>query len=433
MYGSVPYASRPYASGPLGSALPTSPQVIPLPLPTELPQLFLANWLNALTVTSSFNTDILVAEDQTEDRIARTTIPHRELSTSFTGMNRDESQELYLMALKGALERLPLPIYPEVSFLTTATLTTDKVINCDTTFRRLYTGARILILDPTKHLPENLTFSRITVFSATIITVEDAVGFVFPKNSLVIPLIDCHININQSGTFITDYHFNLPYTYREVEGPSSLPRMALSSNYVLHSGDPIFFPLHDWTTNPAVSIRRPGIQFAVGNATVTTTRGSKSEVDFTLEIKALTREETIDIVSLFEDRLGRVRPFWFMNLLTLWNVSAITTTTIDIDKSSSLSLLLSELEYVGVLTKLGSTQIRSISNITDEGSVFRIVLDSPLSPTITLSEVSKVSPTYFVRFAEDSLVENWSTDLTCNMTLRFKELINEGSIPLGAT
>ena len=432
MYGSVPYASRPFATGPLGSAAPTSPQVIPLPLPTELPQLFLTNWLTAVTISSSFNTDILIAEDQTEDRVARTTIPHRELTTTFTGMNRDESQELYLMSLKSALERLPLPVFPEVSFLSSATLSTDKTINCDTTFRRLYTGARILILDPSKHLPENLTFARITVFNATSITVEDVVGFIFPKNSLVIPLIDCHINISQSGTLITDYHFNLPYSYKEVEGPSSLPRLPLSSNYSLHEGDPIFFPLHDWITNPSITIRRPGTQFAVGNATVTTTRGTKSEVDFTVDIKALTREEVIDIVSLFEDRLGRVRPFWFVNLLTLWNVSAITTTTIDVDKSSSLALLKSEILYVGVITKLGATQIRAVTDITDEGSVFRIHI-AALSPAISLSEIAKVSPAYFVRFAEDSLVENWSTDLTCSMSLRFKELINEGSIPLGAT
>lgn len=433
MLGSVPFASRPFASSPLGSAIPFSPVVFPLPLPIELPQLFLTNWLNTVTLSSSFNTDIFVAEDQTEDRIARTTVPHRELTTTFTGMNRDESQELYLMALKGALENLPLPLVADTSFLTTTTSPTDTVINCDTAFRRLYSGARVLVFDPSNHLPTNLSFNRIIFTTSSSITLVDPIGFSYPINALVIPLIDCHLNINQTGSFITDYNLNLPYSYKEVEGPSSLPRMALSSNYVLYNGNPIFFPIHDWLDTPSITIRRPGTQFSSGNATITTTRGDKTEVDFNISIKALSREEAIDIISLWEDRLGRVRPFWFMNLLNMWDVSAITTTTIDIDKSSSLALLLSELEYVGILTKLGATQIRSISDITNTGPAFRITLDSALSPAITLPEIARVSPTYFVRFAEDTLVENWSTDRTCSMVLRFKELVNEGSIPLGAT
>jgi len=433
MFGSTTFASRPLASGPLGSALPTSFDVQPLPLPTELPQLFLANWLNGMIVNSAFETDLFLAEDQTEDRVARTTIPHREMTTTFTGMSRDESQELFLLALKGALERLPIPLPSDTSFLTIAALTTDTTINCDTTSRRIYKGARILIFDiDSNGIPIKQSFNRILSFTTTTITFTAAIGFAYPINALVIPLIDCHLNINQSGSFITDYNFNLPYVYREVEGPSSLPRMALSSNYSLHEGDPIFFPTHDWLSIPSISIRRPGTQFSSGNATIITTRGSKSEVDFTVSIKALTRVEAIDIISLFEDRLGRARIFWFVNLLNIWDVLAITTTTIDVDKSSSLALILSEITYIGVVTKKGAIQIRAITSIIDTSSTFRISIGS-LAPAITLAEVAKVAPAYNVRFAEDGLTETWSTDQTCTMDLRLKELVNENSIPLGTT
>ena len=356
------------------------------------------------------------------------------MTTTFTGTDRNESQELFFLMLQSALERLPIPLQSDISFLTAAVLASAITISCDTSDRRIYKGARILIAKlSTDHMPVDLSFNRILSFTPTTITFEEAIGFAYPIDSLVIPLIDCHLSINQSGALITDHHFNIPFTYKEVEGPSALPRRALSSSYVLHEGDPIFFPAHDWSSQPALSIRRPGTEFASGNATVITTRGSKSEIDFTIDINALTRAEAIDIISLFEDRLGRTRTFWFVNLLSLWDVTAITTTTIDVDKSSSIALVLSEIEYVGVITKLGAIQIRAIDTIVDVSGIFRITLDTALSPAITLAEVTKVAPAYKVRFAEDGLVEEWSTDQTCSMSLRLKELVNEGVITLGAT
>lgn len=416
----------------VSSKLLDNPDVIPLPLPDDIPSFQPHDWSEPLTVETSYLTDVVSTPGSgSEERFVLRGRPARTITAYLTSVNRGGTVKNLFSTLQHSDERIPHPFYSEQTFLSQA-YTSGTTIYADTSNRRFYAGCRILIasLDSGEFRDQEIASiasvlpDRIELDSA--LSAGRAAG-----STIVIPLLDSEVTLNSPAEGVSDYLSATRLTFSEIPGPSSLPPSAsdnLDSAESVLDGIPIFVVQPDWSYQVSIPVNRPGSSVVLGRANFVEVLGDRPLLNFDLSYLQCNREEFWRLLQFFDSRRGRGGVFLISNPITLYSVIEMRTTYVEVEAEGLITDHERYIKYISLELRDGTILIRNVTSFTDVGGVaYQISFEPALS---SIPDVVRCTSGHLVRFAQDSLTEQWLTADTCLVSLSMIDLASEQEIDI---
>ena len=421
--GSYALGTSPYGSINSNAAGPAqATQVEPLVLPESIPKLPENNWEGGVEVETIYLTDVTVSESLAEDRMSLRTRPVRRISNRFTGMSQEKSKQILMSLARKGSNRLVYPIFSDKAKLTSAYTASASTISCPTSHRRFYTGARILITEE-----GGMAITVIRGIGSEALTI-DPVSSSFSPDARVYPLIDCEIDLASTLNNITDYHVEIDFNAYEVSGLSALPSTTPSATQQFKNYPVMTVPVN-WAFGQTTGMVRAGARANFDRSTVVITHGPRPQHQFNCEFLSLSRGDLWEILNFFDTRKGRARAFWVLSYMTLWELSAVTTKTITVNKGVNLEDIDDFIGHIGIVKKDGTHILATVANVEDIGNDFLITTVEDL-PSLSVSDIQLITSAHLVRYTNDSMVERWTTDETCETSFQLIELLDETDVIL---
>lgn len=406
--------------------------VIPLALPTVLPNLLKANWVGTVSIENAFQVDVSASrETGAEDRRGLTDRQARQVDVTLTGMTQQESTELWMNIARMTGERTVLPLYPDQGLLTASS--TGRFINVDTTKKRLFVGARVVVFDlsPGTGHPNQVEYVTIVALSSTQIdlgtTPADQLQNTYAAGAFVFPLLDIEIALEgNKGVHHTDNNFGVSFQATEVVGPSALEVLVdgLPSGFPTYLGYPVLTIRENWGATLESSVRAIGDGYELGTGFVAEPAGERPVFQHSLILTLLNRIEAWAGLSFMESRAGRLRPWWLVNPTTLFDATAITTTYVDVAAFGNIEDAQDFLQYIVIEKFTGDPIIRGVTSVAVQGGGWRITFDAVITAP-SLSAIRRTTSGHLVRNSKDAHTEVWHTNTVVEVSVQCEDLIDE--------
>ena len=211
----------------------------------EIAHFFNLNWEN-VRVTTSFDTSIITADDETEHRRGLLGDPIHTLRCDIHAYNPREVQALQSLIYRMQTAGYLFPFFTEGARLTGSWSNPTTTIPVESTLDRrgFYpTGYAVVVSRDNTEFAANAIdginnpdFQIVTITSVTDTTVEvtsEASSFSFPARSMIYPLIQCKVSLDNPLNLITDALLSASITAVEEE------RVELLGNSLAHEGKQI--------------------------------------------------------------------------------------------------------------------------------------------------------------------------------------------------
>lgn len=130
---------------------------------------FLPNWEHGILERLEWKTDVLTSETADEQRLSRRLTPRRTLEARFL-VHAAKRQELDVFLTTKLASRVVIPLWYEVTRLTSASAAGTNVINLDTRWREYKVGSLVYLYNIRSHVWEVHTVSGKTDTSLTLIS-----------------------------------------------------------------------------------------------------------------------------------------------------------------------------------------------------------------------------------------------------------------------
>jgi hypothetical protein len=389
------------------------------------------NWAASCRVETSYRTEVLASRDEgREERRGYSERPYRAISVRWTGLSGAEQSRLLYALWRAAGQRTYVPIYPDQQLTTAASSSTT--LHVPTTDSRFAVGAEVLVIAP------NGTQERRTVssFTTSAITLGTALSTTYPTRSRVYPLVLAEVLPESSHSATTTSIGEVEATFLEVFSSSSLPAAAAPSapgvlgattsaaNPDAPSSTPVLALSPNFVSPVTTSIARPFDKVDQGLTTLYSLHGERAAFGFDFRYSTRTKAAAGDLLRFFDSRKGRLLPFWFVHPALQWTLSSIATTHVDVVAAGNVADLQDSLEYVAVVMKDGTVYIRKVSSVGASGGAFVITLASSL-PSLSGTNVARVTSAHFCRFAKDALAQDATTDTSSDWQLSIVEVLAE--------
>lgn len=423
------------------------PDVTPLTLPADedLVPIMPPDWTGAVRVGTSWMTDISrSATTLTEERRSVRARPVRTVEADVLGPVRDMAFRLRAYLRRRGRARNPVPLWCDAAETTGTASGTN--IPCVTSHRRFFTGQRILIYQPwgenvyrTGSDEDQAEYAEIASLTSSAITLTGGttLSFTYPAGSRVVPLIDAEIPVAQGddggGTefrLITDEVAAATLAAEEVLGPSSLPGEATGnpSGFPTSGGYPVLDTPPDWSSEQLALVLRDGSVEDTGLTSHVWGQAEEPRHGFTLSFSSLGRERAYDLRRFFDSRRGRCLPFWLPSPQTHFRVEDVPGTThvmvtldryFDFESVSKMAFVLRD----------GTVSVYTLDSHTILGSPpqRRLTFTATVSG-FTAADVLQLVPLHFVRFASDTLEEEWDSTEAGRVTVSVIEIQAEAEV-----
>lgn len=428
-----------------GSAGP----VVPLPLADGI-DVFLHNWADAAILTSAYLTDVSVAPTTgAESRRSLKIKPARTLSFTWQTHANDEGslerlERLRIMLNKLTNERIAVPLYMDQRELDAAYLSSDDTILFDTSRARFFQGARVAIvqfdyhaqyLSHSFHIIESLEDSSLT-FTANL-------GVNVAARSVVIPMIDCEVELEAKAKYRTSRNMTVSMDLSEVEGSSQLPAVKsdFPNNTDTFDDAPIFDFNIDWLAGMERGRERDGQRYTQGKTQQVYKGAERSKEYHKINLTgyrspcaANVRDDIWRVVEFFDTRRGRARSFWFIDQEQIWNPVSVdpSGTFIGIEEFGDFDDFEDELEggWVGLEMANGTRYVREAVTVQQVLTVYRITVSPDLPAGLDVNNVVRVARARRSRFDKDEIQENWEHTGYMGTSLEIVEVLNEKNVDI---
>jgi len=188
----------------------------------------------------------------------------------------------------------------------------------------------------------------------------------------------------------------------------------------------------DWSFSQEIQPLKSGNEYGLGRGIIINPKGRRQKFLFDLTITNLGRVDFWRCLNFFDSRRGRTFSFWYVNPANIFIPTAVTTTYIEIKKTSELLDLQTFYDWIALKIKASNEPfIREINSIADQGSVYRINLQTNLPSAYTLPEIQYCTSAHWARFNEDVMRERWITTTCCQIpNIKIMELLEEKIITI---
>jgi len=204
---------------------PPQKPVVPIALPDPVANLLLHNWVNGFVLERTFDTDVQRSPSTlAEERTALLAKPGLIAEIHNTGKNQNISAQAMMNVLAHCSKELPFPLFCDQSKITA----TSSGVNvyCDTAYRRLFKGGRVVVFTLGVNGPSNAEYKSISsVVDGQIILTTALSGTFNPATGVhvVIPLIDAHIELSGKVTALTGKVGDVLLSAEQLQGQAVLP------------------------------------------------------------------------------------------------------------------------------------------------------------------------------------------------------------------
>jgi hypothetical protein len=408
--------------------------VVPLPLAAGI-DVFLHNWANKASLSSSYVTDIEVSSTTSaESRLGLVLKPDR--SVEFVWQTDDVARldRLYVMLRKLTNERIAVPLYMDQRELAGAATSGDSELYFDTTVGRWGVGARVVAVQFTPqggylshsfHLISNIEANRL-VFDSTL-------GEAIAAGAVIMPMMDCEVVLEAVMQNRTARNGTVKMELVEVPGPSALlPTKADNpTNAQVFEGAPIFDIDPNWDRGIDKGRQRDGEVYSLGRAQRVFTTGARSRETHGLRFDG-DRTEAWRLVEFFDTRRGRLRSFWLVDHEFIWNTAEIDAsgTFVGVSELGDFDDFKAELEgeWIGLVMSDGSIHVREVVTIQQVLTVFRCTLNTALPLGLLVGDVVRIARARKTRFDNDEMRESWTHTGLVSTNLGFIEVLEEKNV-----
>lgn len=386
------------------------------------------NWANNVTMSTEWTTQVDVSESRlAETRRCLVPYPRRTIAVRWSGLDKAAATVLLFELVRSGSGDRRIPLYQDQAE-TTAT-SSGTTINCPTDYRRFYVGGMVLISSEDGTSAEWATIQSLT---SSALTLSSGLTGSFAAGSRVFPVAIVDALLDAQIELLTDQKAQV--TAEFAESTTRLPaagEWADLASYGFSQIDSFAYLLGiepEWSDGVVFSMSRPGRQALFDRVDKVVTWGPRPVLTMDLTYTFTTREEFWPFLQFFDAHRGRALPFWVENPLDMWDPVAVTTTSLDITAVGDLEDYTTFVKSIEggspflLIHKTDGTKILSqITGVTSPSAgVFRL---AATLPSMSLSDIQKASLAFFVRFSSDSLLETWSTDQVCRVTVSVVELL----------
>lgn len=408
--------------------------VTALPLPSPLPNLFLADWRVQVQMETAFQTSVSAsATTIAEERRQLIDRPERTLTLTFLELTKDSANRLWMNIIRYANERLPLPLYQDQ--MTTTASSTATVINVVPLLRRVFSGARVVIFDlGTDGQPDQIEYATILTVNPTTIGLSTTLVNTYAAGAFVFPVMDIEVDLDSSaGVLPTDQMFEVSLTVSEKLGSSSLDVLVDGnpSGFPTYLGHPVLNINPDWKSSITPSVVGGGKSYGQGRGLVVKPQGDRPRLSYDMSILTLNRSDSWDVLNFFESRAGRRRPWWFTSPHTLFEIFAINTAYVDVEVSGNIEDVQDFVPFVAIVEKDGTVTIRGVASVTLVSGKWRLTFDTTITAP-ALADIERVTSAHLVRQRKDFFKESWITDEHCEFRVESMDLLQEKTALIAA-
>lgn len=388
-----------------------------------------ANWRTAVSLSTAWSTDVTVASSLSEERRALVERPYRTMEVLLSGMDQETSTRIMLAVMKAQDTRMRVPLYCDHSRVTADS--SGTTLWCSTVDRRFHVGAMIVVHEWDQGRPVNAQHRQIlTVLDDRLILTSALTGTI-AAGGRAYPTIDGEVSLEGAAKLLSDHHNEVLFKVVEATGESALPSSceSIPLRMQTHDGHAILDLQYDFKGDIDVGFKREGRSYPQGRGKVVAVEGSRPQVRCTLPMRGLDRERSFALVQFFDAVRGRQRAFFLVMPDSTFSLVATSTSYVDVQAVGSAADVDAYVDYVAVVMRDGAVHLRGLDSVTDNGSTFRLNLDTSL-PAIVDANVRKVTVARLVRMEEESQVEQWETDGHCSVSMSVVELLEEKDVDI---
>jgi hypothetical protein len=405
--------------------------VVPLPLAAGI-EVFLHNWVNALTLHTRYVTDVTIsASTGAESRRGLVLKPERAISFVWEMDDKDRLDRLLVMLRKLTDEPVAVPLYCDQKELNAAYSSLDTTVLVDTTKGRWFLGARIVIIQfgaGGQYLTHS--FHLVQTKSASSLTFTAPLGIAVLSNAIIMPMMDCDITLEAKMKKETDCLGRVELDLAEIFGASQLPAVKADfpTNAQFFGQYPIFTVEPDWINGIEVGRDRAGKTVRRGRSEIVSTSAARSRQTHELFLSG-DRDDMWPVVEFFDTRRGRLRNFILVDKEYIWTVSDFDVTGDFVGINEQGDFLDFEAELlggmIGIVMKDGTVYVRDVITTQQILTVFRVTVDPPLPSGLLAANVDHVARARHTRFNSDEMVEEWLHPCYMSTDLSFIETLEE--------
>lgn len=359
------------------------------------------------------------------------------MTYSIKGIRDLEAARAQAYAHRLASARNMVPLWTDFITITQVASTTDFRTAVDPTLtRKFVNGMRVMIV---RHRPNyaDETFVAVAVIAtagpfsgAGRITTTGAVANV-QVGDRIVPIMECLPLLDISGDAITATIVNLPITFDEVLGASTIPPVVvpgqLPPGYATYAGLPILNP-HP-SDEITIGIKRDGEIRTSGIGQVVRLDGTRGRVTIESAVLTLKRADAWKWRGFFDSRGGRCYPFWVLSPTNDLRVTARDGTGTVVTAFTGLDAFDVPKYHAALFLQMkdGSVLISKITSVARVGPNDEFTLTDPLG-AFTLANVRRAGWAYLSRFDTDEMVETWRTDEVMRSEVRCIEVLEEKDV-----
>jgi len=399
--------------------------VVPKSLPSPLPTLLLLNWDDGIQITSEYQVDVIRASTVGEERRLLADRPNRVQTVKHSGLSAAEMTRTLMNLFRHGSTQVPIPLYSDHSRVTAAAI---NEIFCETAYRRFFAGQRFVICDfDANSRPQNVEWGTIQAVQSTHLVPDTPLSNVYADGARVYPMIDAELVFRDEADLINDELGELFLTVREIPGPSTLPptMSGLPTGWSVYGDYPIFDASPEASFGYKPGMLRVGTQTQQGRGHVIYAAGERPQATHELTYRGLSRASVWPLIEFFDSRRARLRAFWFVSPVAMWEAIAIDASSVTITGVGNLEDIEDFFDYIAIVERDGTINIRGIDNVVLVGDDFRVDFDEVLSVVPSLANIRRTTAAHLVRFEKNSMRETWTTDGICDIQFGMIELLRE--------
>lgn len=394
---------------------------------------FKNEWAVKVEVASSFDTVDSSPISAAETRRVLAPKPVREVKNTFTAYEPSEVLDLKMLSVRRSHASSLTPLLCDAAPLQSAASSGSPTLVLDPSMRRFHEGKRVILYYPGT-TPKTSLFELGVIDSvgASSITLTENLTNTFPAGSAVVPVIESQVDLNQTGSVLTDRLVSLKITGQENVGPVGLPAASTPGQTPSFCDEYLGFPIFNLTINwnediPWGVIRRGTID---GDRTygIPVVYGSRGEVTYDLPLIGRDREEAWNIIQFWDSRAGKTYPFWLASPTTDHVVSSLSDSSTIIVEAAGEEIDWDFRPYLAFELSDGSTVIRGVSSVSRGSGLDTVTLDETVE--FAEGDIVRCTTAYLVRFDAVEMVERWETNTLMETKLPVRELTKEESISL---
>lgn len=381
----------------------------------DISAMFLADWSAGIKVASGWMTDVVASKDGKESRQGLLGRPRRTIGFSLKAWQAASIGRIRSILARAGMARSLIPLYCDFTKLTSAALATATTIYCDTTNRRFFVGGYVIIASPTV-LSINLTSYEIkqiaTVYSDRLV-LSTGLSANRAAGSRVYPACETQLNPDTEFRLVTDQVGETYMEFKEIVGKTALPAQQEGDDetgFTTVSGYPVLDFDFAWPDMQS-GFKRSSQTSPIGYDQYFEVYGNRPMSIFHLHFKIQTRDEIFRFFKFWDSRRGRLYPFWLVSPATELNLTSTGTLTSTIAVTATGAEKDWDMRtYLAIVMRDGTIYIRGKNGAVVRAAGIDTVTLSTNLPSVSASQIRRVTTAYLVRFDSDELTENWVTD-----------------------